>query len=1702
MGANLEPSDSFILEPGAGTDLFVVFKPSLYASQSTRDNSKFTQIISPQIPQEAEVRDQDSNKASASVSGSESAVSPSSGFESIPHFSSRSNASSSSTDLSTSSQAYSQGQDSISSSQAAPVSTQPEIVTSSEPADSAHAAFEVRGSVTLRAWALTSAGSEPTPRSQSQPRSDDGNESGASNLSSGPSSRPPSFYSSNVSSATSNSVSLTEQEDGKLETEDGEEMQTTKLQLFARSCRAQLALSMDLVESEESSNASRKSNGTSREKESDSNQKKPFNQTQAQRHGLLTCDLGDILVGQQEERTFAIHNLAEIPCFWQVKFEDAENMLQSSPVSVVGSLSSKAISAINTGVGEIEGEQDFDYNKEHTLCTRILPPRTSNHLKILLQPKEPCRDYEQVITFTNLHETSNSIRILVRANILGSAKDDVLSVLSGDDLDFGDCCGGHWTRQLLVLKNPGDTLLDVAFSIQKGVEATFQLAELAPQNEAEESQEMAPPFIPHSSGSAASSTEMLIGATGYESGSVGTGAPLSSEDGYSASRSIGCPSSPGGSATSQLELHSTAALELTRTPTHHPQVNSGVEPPHFQLPGARSPHSGDARGAPIAIKPHCESSLAPRMRRNEDEDVDASSNASQAGSRAGSPPPFVQAAQPSPTSASSWGAAGETPKDALGPVRSELKWGSGPGSDGSTQASSLGGRGISEAVSDHASGAGSFIRNKASSSLLSSKGPVSALRGFEGSEHFDDAASSRSDITAISQDSRLGPIVAGSSSQGNSSNAARSQHSTRIGAGISGLRNVEQGHNNQLEELVLRPGGEYRVIVSYRPPRGSLDEEYNAGKLVETKFRISLDYARSRSGGTRSRGGRARKTILCHTRTCTSFISVSPKLVDFGEANVGARKSANIAVKNHSELTARVDLRFVSKVLSMYRDEVAIPPLQTVELKVDFFPRRVNEAYRKQITVANLLNRHNDQIFEVRSQNVDQQRVSFHSLFYRILTPTGSNFIDFGDVNIGSTRIRSFGIENTSSAKLSLDLSAAHPEDLTLYVKAPPPKTSSVGQVNDSNASLTSTTRTPNRYAEVEASDVFSATSSNDTEAQAGGLRPRSIKGGTSKGADLKERFLETISVDSPASIRHENAIWRVAQRQSHFAKKKAGGEGGGTSKGNGATSKSKAPLNLFSALKKGGKGRITVNYGKSVTFKDRKLIQDFEFLDLATGPPVDQKRISAKSKKYQALEALETGKKVPKAGAAKSAKSALSPPPSEAGDAPKSVVRKKATSKTPATHTDFETPRKNGLGIGGTNQPLPTLKTAAGVSEAGTAAGDDGSGNRSPAITGKRKASLVLSDPTDVSKLSLEELLAAVEAQTSNLNTFFLGNPAAEERHVRTEINLLKELRAAISSSRLVRADSLVIEPGVEHQVIALYSPNGSTRPHVQGNARKQDSRIFLRLTDFDTSLVKTSPEFAPMATMDRDELPVRDLMVRSTTCRSLLELGQPHINFGHMDKGDTKTRKILIQNRSEWALRYCIRKSGSISSGDIKLSSGRYGVVPGYGKREVEFIFSPSLSGQFQERLVVENVGDRDNDQTVVLKANVRKVPNFTVDPVSIDFGACKPGKLSSAESFVVTNTTAKTRTFVVAVDPHDLRLQRAIVDLVLTTANSGEIRGTLSKAEEEEVEHISQKLKIASRKGHSDKVKKYEGRLEELGVRQASPDSEQQVSKSPLI
>eukprot|EP00833_Pecoramyces_ruminatium_P011519 jgi/Orpsp1_1/1185551/evm.model.c7180000094347.1 len=247
----------------------------------------------------------------------------------------------------------------------------------------------------------------------------------------------------------------------------------------------------------------------------------------------------------------------------------------------------------------------------------------------------------------------------------------------------------------------------------------------------------------------------------------------------------------------------------------------------------------------------------------------------------------------------------------------------------------------------------------------------------------------------------------------------------------------------QTEEIILKPRNEKTVLVYYRPEQKELTANYNAGRLTKQTFKIILNYSSSKMQQ------KEKKKITCRARSCTSFIEVQPKVVNFGDTNVGTLRSLPIKIYNRSELSAKVELRFISKVLNCIRGPYEIPARQSLEVKIDIYPRKVNPDYRKQITVVNHLNKNNNQNIEVQSTNIDKHGVTFHSLFYRIITSNSTNFIDLGDVILNSPVIKTFSISNISKKPLVLLLTASLSEigiytENTEKFKASSQKTESV----------------------------------------------------------------------------------------------------------------------------------------------------------------------------------------------------------------------------------------------------------------------------------------------------------------------------------------------------------------------------------------------------------------------------------------------------------------------------------------------------------------------------------------------------------------------------------------------------------------------------------------------------------------------------------
>lgn len=164
------------------------------------------------------------------------------------------------------------------------------------------------------------------------------------------------------------------------------------------------------------------------------------------------------------------------------------------------------------------------------------------------------------------------------------------------------------------------------------------------------------------------------------------------------------------------------------------------------------------------------------------------------------------------------------------------------------------------------------------------------------------------------------------------------------------------------------------------------------------------------------------------------------------------------------------------------------------------------------------------------------------------------------------------------------------------------------------------------------------------------------------------------------------------------------------------------------------------------------------------------------------------------------------------------------------------------------------------------------------------------------------------------------------------------------------------------------------------------------------------------------------------------MLDVAQTHINFGNLEKGDSKSKTIIIHvrfslpltacrpasedssltraylsvllvepERDPWSVPHPVERQDQLERlqarrGPIRSSKSPLAICLGslglllsltpfwtsmhclqvgpFGKKEVAgFVFTPSMPGLFSESLIVENVQDGDNDMVVSVKATVRK-------------------------------------------------------------------------------------------------------------------------------
>lgn len=334
-------------------------------------------------------------------------------------------------------------------------------------------------------------------------------------------------------------------------------------------------------------------------------------------------------------------------------------------------------------------------------------------------------------------------------------------------------------------------------------------------------------------------------------------------------------------------------------------------------------------------------------------------------------------------------------------------------------------------------------------------------------------------------------------------------------------------------------------------------------------------------------------------------------------------------------------------------------------------------------------------------------------------------------------------------------------------------------------------------------------------------------------------------------------------------------------------------------------------------------------------------------------------------------------------------------------------------------------------------------------------------------------------------------ASAAEEETYVTAVIRLRRALDRAITAGLLRPATSAAVPPHGATVVYAVFTPVPPAADGRRvGRKVKADSRITLGLRRFNASLLP--PTVCAVA------VPTRYFSVLAKVCSSVLGLGQSNLQFGTLNKYETKKNSLVLLNRSEVPLLYSIKASGSIASNDIMFSDPLHGVIEPYKVRQVGFMLRPGMGGTFREAVTVVNVLDRENSQVVQIKANVRSLITFSLKSErGLDFGNVCAGYMSDEKVTMVeiANTSTKPRRYTLALDTKSVSFAQCRIQLLFNVVGI-EVH-ILSEEAVQELEKLDQKMKIAKRKNHVKKEIKIREKIRIL--RSGSEETASEMSAS---
>ncbi|KAE9334957.1 hypothetical protein PF008_g13725 [Phytophthora fragariae] len=315
-------------------------------------------------------------------------------------------------------------------------------------------------------------------------------------------------------------------------------------------------------------------------------------------------------------------------------------------------------------------------------------------------------------------------------------------------------------------------------------------------------------------------------------------------------------------------------------------------------------------------------------------------------------------------------------------------------------------------------------------------------------------------------------------------------------------------------------------------------------------------------------------------------------------------------------------------------------------------------------------------------------------------------------------------------------------------------------------------------------------------------------------------------------------------------------------------------------------------------------------------------------------------------------------------------------------------------------------------------------------------------------SKEKEEEIVAMVRERSKRLQTLF-----AEKKLVLLNSNKERNLRIPAKSRQIIvavfnpisseaAAVKDVAKSRVEKHKIMITLPPGGNKKAVADGAKLDPSK----------------PVWAASKHPFDTRPSVRELLLKSRVCRSVMNVNQKNINFGRIATSSKSSKRLVIKE-------------------------GEVGVVKAFGTKEICFQFQPTLAGPFEEKLKIINVQDTENSVSVTIKAKVVKRETFKLlqSGQTISFGKCLVGEKTEEVKIAVRNTSRKKREYVIQLDPSfTVPTLRPTLYFSVDETPTTVITQAQEKKLDEELEKLEHKLRIATTKKKADKIAKLNAKI----------------------